>query len=80
MYGCLVWGGPCTNEDRRNVSRVIRRAEKIIGAALKPWAQPWGLRTIKKAKEIKNEPNHPLNSYYQTLPSQRRLRLPSTRT
>ena len=80
LYGSLVWGGSCSNEDRRKLLRVTRNCEKVISATLDPWSQPWEKRTVKKAREIFNELSHPLNSQYQLLPSQRRLRLPASRT
>ncbi|KAF7658945.1 hypothetical protein LDENG_00005470 [Lucifuga dentata] len=68
-----VWYGSCSAADRKTLQRIVRAAEKIIGAPLPALADIYKDRCVRKATNIMLDPSHPSQHLFVLLPSGRRL-------
>ena len=69
-----VWYGRVSKSEVNKLSSVIRSAEKVIGTKLPSLDSIYLERTTKKTEKIMKDPTHPASSYFNFLPSNRRLR------
>jgi hypothetical protein len=80
LFACPVWAGGCTQQDRKGMDRVQRRARRIMGSDITPWRTTANARTLTLAKKIIRDDDHPLQKHFELLPSGRRLRQLKIRT
>nr|XP_049579054.1 uncharacterized protein LOC125970577 [Syngnathus scovelli]XP_049579055.1 uncharacterized protein LOC125970577 [Syngnathus scovelli] len=74
LTSCLsVWCGGCTASDWKNVRRVVRTAERIIGAPLPSIQDISSQRCMSRARNIINDPSHPHHGLFSLLPSGKRF-------
>lgn len=78
-YGCTVWSSSCSSEERKDLQRIIKTAEKIIGGSLPPLETIYFTRLRNRAKKIRSDRTHPGHCFFDTLPSGR-LRVMRART
>ena len=74
VFGVAVWGGGLTQKDVKVIRRVVRTAQRIVGAPLSPWEEVYGARLNSLAMKIVQDKHHPLNASLEPLPSGRRYR------
>ncbi|XP_068090792.1 uncharacterized protein [Hyperolius riggenbachi] len=70
----IVWYAGATAKDKYKLYRVIKTAEKIIGAQLPSLDLLYSMRMKTRASKILLDPSHPGRRYFETLPLGRRLR------
>lgn len=69
-----VWYGSCTAQDRKDLSRLVRTAQGIVGCCLPDLDSIYSTRVQRKARRIASDPTHPGNSLFVPLPSGKRYR------
>ena len=69
-----VWYGSSTMEDRCQLNRVVRMAERIIGVNLPDLDEIYRSRLRQKTQSILSDSSHPANDYFLLLPSGKRFR------
>ncbi|KAK0147722.1 hypothetical protein N1851_012574 [Merluccius polli] len=75
LSSCIsVWGGSCTEHNKKALQRVVNTAGKIIGAPLPSLQATYTNRLTRKATSIANDTSHPAHSLFSLLPSGRRYR------
>ncbi len=75
MGNITVWYGNSSEQDRKDLQRVVRSAERIIGGVL-PCLKDMYIRQCKtKARRIVKDLNHPDNVLTSLLWSRRRYRI-----
>uniref|UniRef100_A0A3B5PZ90 Reverse transcriptase domain-containing protein n=1 Tax=Xiphophorus maculatus TaxID=8083 RepID=A0A3B5PZ90_XIPMA len=83
LTSCLsVWCGGCSASDWKNVRRVVRTAERIIGAPLPSIQDISSQRCVSRGRNIVSDPSHPHHGLFSLLPSGKRfcsIRCRSTR-
>ncbi|KAK0131581.1 hypothetical protein N1851_033757 [Merluccius polli] len=78
LSSCItVWYGGCTASCRRTLQRIVRAAEKIVGAPLPSLQDIYNTRLSRKAFSIAGDSTHCL---FSLLPSGRRMRSLKART
>ncbi|KAL0149801.1 hypothetical protein M9458_054849 [Cirrhinus mrigala] len=81
LTSCItVWFGACNASCRKTLQRIVRAAEKIIGLPLPSLQDIYSTRLTRKALCIAADPTHPMHSFFNLLPSGRRLRSLQART
>ncbi len=75
-----VWIGSATKSGIRRLQRMVRTAERIIGAPLPTLQELYTSRVRKSAHKITLDPSHPSHPFFELLPSGRHYRAPITRT
>ena len=75
-----VWYGNCTAQDRKNLARVVRTAQGIVGRRLPDLDSVYTSRVQRRASRIAADPTHPGNRLFVPLPSGKRYRNIATRT
>ncbi|XP_040908606.1 NACHT, LRR and PYD domains-containing protein 12-like, partial [Toxotes jaculatrix] len=74
LTSCIsVWCGGCTAADWRNVRRVVRTAEEIIGSSLPSVQDIASQRCVSRASNIIKDASHPHHRLFSLLPSGRRF-------
>ena len=79
-YCCTVWFTSCTAEDRKDLRRVARGAERIIGTTLPPLRDIYTGRLQKKARNISTDLSHPGHALFSPLPAGKRYHSLKSRT
>ncbi len=75
LTSCIaVWGGSCTDYNRKALQRIVNTAGKIIGAPLPSLQDIYITRLTRKATMIVRDASHPAHSLFSLLPSGRRYR------
>ncbi len=81
LTSCItVWYGACNASCRKTLQRIVRAAEKIVGVSLPSLQDIYSTRLTHKALCIAGDPTHPSYSFFNLLPSGRRLRSLQART
>ena len=78
--GCTVWYSSCTAEDRRNLARVVKTAERIVGAELPDLDFVYAECMQRRDRSICTDNSHPGHSLFVPLPSGKRYRTIKTWT
>ncbi|XDV25910.1 hypothetical protein PO909_029736 [Leuciscus waleckii] len=78
-YSCTVWFSSCTVEEKKDLQRVIKTAQRIIGAPLPSLDDIYSSRLQRRAASIRADPTHSGYTLFDTLPSGR-LRVMRART
>ncbi|KAI3360336.1 hypothetical protein L3Q82_014651 [Scortum barcoo] len=65
--------GACSASCRKTLQRIVRAAEKIVGASLPSLQDIYTSRLTRKALCIARDPTHPSHSFFSLLPSGRKL-------
>lgn len=73
-YAISTWFSSCGAADKKALQKVVRSAKKVIGASLPSIQDTFLSRCRNRAQKIVRDPSHPLNSFFQLLPSQKRFR------
>ena len=75
LSSCVaVWGGSCTNYNRKTLQRIVNTAGRIIGAPLPSLQDIYNTRLTRKATTIVRDASHPAHSLFTLMPSGRRYR------
>lgn len=69
-----VWYGSTTAQERKQLARVVRTAQGIVGCPLPNLDSMYTGRVRKRAKSIATDPSHPGHRLFVPLPSGRRYR------
>ncbi len=64
-----VWFISATKSDLRRLLRIVRTAERIMGATLPTLQELYSSRVSKSAGKIILDPSHPAHSLFELLPS-----------
>ena len=81
LSSCItVWGGSCTEQNRKTLQRVVNTAKKIIGAPLLSLQDIYTTRLTRKALMIIKDTSHPAHKLFSLLPSGLRYRSLRSRT
>ena len=81
LSSCItVWGGSCTDYSRKTLQRIVKTAERIIGASLPSLKDIYTTRLTRKALTIVSDASHPAHNLFNLLPSGKRYRSLSSRT
>lgn len=81
LTSCItVWGGSCTEYNRKALQRIVRTAERIIGVPLPSLQDLYTTRLTRKAITIVKDTSHPAHSLFSLLPSRKRYRSLRSRT
>ncbi|KAI3352549.1 hypothetical protein L3Q82_005493 [Scortum barcoo] len=74
-----VWYGSCTAQDRKDLARVVKTAQGIVGSPLPDLDSIYAGRMQKKARHgiLPPDPTHPGNGLFVLLPSEKRIKLPT---
>ncbi|KAK3524975.1 hypothetical protein QTP86_011793 [Hemibagrus guttatus] len=76
LSSCITaWFGNCTVSDRKNLQRIARTAEKIIGISLSSITDMYTTRCFRKANSIVDDPTHPSHTLFTLLPTGKRGKL-----
>ena len=73
-YAISTWFSSCSAADKKALQRVVRSAEKVIGASLPSVQDIFQSRCRNRAQKIVRDPSHPLNNFFKLLPSKKRYR------
>ncbi len=79
-YGIIVWYASCTGENRRELCRVVKTAQRIIGPELPSLDTVYVSRLRTKASSIIVDHTHPGYRMFVPLPSGKRYRVLKSRT
>ena len=79
-YCSTVWFSSCTAGNRKDLARVVKTAQWIVGAQLPSLDSVYASRLRRKASSIARDPTHPGHRLFVPLPSGRRFRTLKTRT
>ena len=81
VSSCItVWGGSCTEKNRKTLQRVVNTAKKIIGVPLPSLQDIYTARLTRKALMIIKDTSHPAHKLFSLLPSGKRYRRLRSRT
>ncbi|KAK0154381.1 hypothetical protein N1851_003535 [Merluccius polli] len=72
-----VWYGSCTAKDRKDLARVVKTAQRIVGSPLPNLDSLYTSRLQKKARCIASDPTHPGYGLFVPLPSRKRSEVPT---
>ncbi len=80
-YGITVWFGNLSVQLKNKLPHIHKTATNIIGIKqYEPIQTLYEQAVMRRAISISTDPNHPLFSKYQPLPSGKRLRMPMCKT
>ncbi len=80
-YGITVWFGNLSVQLKNKLANIHKTAMKIIGIKqYEPIQTLYEQAVLRRAISISTDPDHPLFSEYQLLPSGKRLRMPMCKT
>ena len=74
VYGILIWYSAANIKDIERLQRLTNTASYIIGVQMASLTETYKKRIIKRVTNIMKDENHPLNNFFEELPSGRRLR------
>ncbi|KAM9834790.1 uncharacterized protein ACBT44_013877 [Syngnathus typhle] len=81
LSNCIdVWGGSCTEYNRKTLQRLVNTAGKIVGASLPSLKDIYTSHLTFKATTIVSDVSHPAHSLFDLLPSGKRYRSLRSRT
>lgn len=66
---CIVWYSSCTVENRKDLSQVVKTAQRIVGAALLDLDSVYADRLQRKVKNMSADVTHLGHSLFVPLPS-----------
>ncbi len=75
-----VWYTSCTIQNQRDLARIVKSAQRIVGTKLPDLDSIYASRLYKKASNIIKDSTHPGNRLFEPLPSGKRYRAIRTRT
>ena len=79
-YALVCWFGLVNEKERRRLNGIVRMCGKIAGINQQSLEDIYTRRTVEKARNIKNNQSHVLNTLFEVLPSGQRLRQIKCRT
>ena len=81
LTNCItVWYGNCTVAERKALQRLVKTAQRIVGAPLSDIDSVYRKRCLRRAHNINKDFSHPAHRLFQLLPSGRRFRSLQTKT
>ena len=75
-FNLVSWYGNVFVKNKARLARVVNQAGKIVGIKQLQLYDLYQLALRRKAVQIYHDSTHPLNSTFETLPSDRRPRMP----
>ena len=75
-FGLICWFGNASETQKNTLRKIVSIASKVLGMNLNSLSDIYKARSIEKAKKIISDPRHHLNSAFELLPLDWRLRLP----
>ncbi len=75
-----VWYTSCTIQNRRDLARIVKSAQRIVGTKLPDLDKIYAIHLYKKASSIIKDSTHPGHRLFEPLPSGKRYRAIRTRT
>ena len=78
-FSIICWFGNLNVKDKNNLKRIVTTASKICGVKFNSLDLVFQRQVLKKAKAIRADNAHPLNSEYKMLPSGARLETSSAK-
>ncbi|KAG5271423.1 hypothetical protein AALO_G00179590 [Alosa alosa] len=73
LSSCIaVWGGSCTEYNRKALQRIVNTAGRIIGASLPSLKDIYTSHLTCKATTIVSDASHPAHNLFDLLPSGKR--------
>lgn len=78
-FGIITWGGNILKKDRKKLERIRKVSSRIVGKSLTSWEVLYQRKIEGLGKKIVSDNSHPLNPWFRTLPSTRRLQQIRTR-
>ncbi|KAG5276640.1 hypothetical protein AALO_G00107970, partial [Alosa alosa] len=73
LSSCItVWGGSCTEYNRKALKRIVNTAGRIIGALLPSLKDIYTTHLTHKATKIVSDASHPAHNLFDLLPSGKR--------
>ncbi len=75
-----VWYTSCTIQNRRDLARIVKSAQRIVGTKLPDLDNIYASRLYRKASNIIKDSTHPSHRLFESLPSGQRYRAVITRT
>ncbi|KAG5266197.1 hypothetical protein AALO_G00250850 [Alosa alosa] len=70
LSSCIaVWGGSCTEYNRKALQRIVNTAGRIIGASLSSLKDIYTTHLTGKATKIVSDASHPAHNLFDLLPS-----------
>ncbi|KAG5271385.1 hypothetical protein AALO_G00179100 [Alosa alosa] len=74
LSSCIaVWGGSCTEYNRKALQRIVNTAGRIIGASLPSLKDIYTTHLTRKATKIVSDASHPAHNLFDLLPSGKRI-------
>ncbi|KAG5275363.1 hypothetical protein AALO_G00146590 [Alosa alosa] len=78
LSSCIaVWGGSCTEYNRKALQRIVNTAGRIIGASLPSLKDIYTTHITRKATTIVSDASHPAHNLFDLLPSGKSARTAS---
>jgi len=78
-FGIVSWGGNIMKKDRKRLDRVRRVGSRLVGQPLTSWENVYRKSVKGLGQKIMGDKTHPLNAWFRTLPSNRRLQMVKAR-
>ncbi len=75
-----VWYTSCTTQNRRDLARIVKSAQRIVGTKLPDLDSIYPSSLYRKASNIIKDSTHPGHRLFEPLPSGKRYRAIRTRT
>ena len=79
-FSIVCWFGNCNAQAKDKLNRIVNSCERLGVFNVVPLTEIYSKCVVQRSKIIYNDKNHPLNNYYEYLPSGRRLRSVRART
>jgi hypothetical protein len=79
-FSITTWYGSTSQQDRKDLDRIVATASKIVGCDLPSLDQIFEKRLVSRAISIVSDLHHPANRLFEPLPSGRRYRAIKART
>jgi hypothetical protein len=79
-FSITTWYGSTSQQDKKDLDRVVATASKIVGCELPSLEQIYEKRLVNRAVSIVSDLHHPANHLFDPLPSGRRYRAIKART
>jgi hypothetical protein len=79
-FSFICWFRTLNVKSKNSLAGVVNVCGKVVGRQQVPLEQLFNKRALSKAVSIQTDPTHPLSSFFELLPSQKRFRAVRCRT
>lgn len=73
-FNITCWYGNCNIELKNKLCKIMKNCGKLGVQNIIPLVEIYKKAVVRRCEVVRHDPIHPLNQYYQMLPSGRRLR------